>query len=330
MAIDITQLVTELGQYRMQNQNVTSWVYEGSAYDGKTTTLTKINGQYPSFHGIISNVVQEFTTAFNALGAAKFFAKPLSTFRQKVNFPFKPQDIYDAWIGFLAVEGMTPDKMPISTWIMNELKMKTMDDIRVLEGTGVYTANTGLFGDSMNGMITVMNNLLASGNPFLVPVPVITDSNIVGVLDAFDRSIPGKFRRLITEYNLSQENLDRYRFRYRALYGKDVQHKDDDVNKVWLNGKYLVGYDSWDGSDLIMATPKTNWLRLIDMLNAPTITDVQSIDYEVKIFMEFSLAYDFAVDEKVFISDTGGLVRGLATNHALYYPNTPTTPIPVL
>jgi hypothetical protein len=79
----------------------------------------------------------------------------------------------------------------------------------------------------------------------------------------------------------------------------------------------------------MMTTPKNNWARLIDKLNAPAITDVQKVDYEIKVFMEFTLSYDFRFDEVAFISDTGGVARGLATDHSLFYPETPTTVIPV-
>jgi hypothetical protein len=314
----------------MQNQNVSSWIYQDSAYLNRTTTLAKVNGKYPSYSGILSNVVQEFTTTFNALGEAKFFVKPLEAFRQKVNFPFKPQDLYDSWVSFLAVEGMLPDQMPISRWLMMELEKRVKDDIHILEGTGVYTAGTGLFGDSMDGMVTVMDNLLSAGNPFKIPIPAITDTNIVDVVDVFDRSIPGKMRRFIKEYYMSNENLDRYRFRYKKLYGRDLDYTTENSVKAWGSSKQIVGFDSWDGSDHIMATLPQNWVRLIDVVDAPRITDVQRFDYEVKLFIEFTLAFNFRLDETVFLADPGGLTRGLDTNHSLYYPEVPTTPIPIL
>jgi hypothetical protein len=328
--MDISQIVAELGAYVMQNPNISSWIYQDSAYINRTTTLTKVNGKYPSFSGILTNVVQEFTTNFNALGEAKFFVKPLESFRQKVDFIFEPQDLNDTWLSHLKVEGLSPEQMPISVWMMMELQKRVKDDLHILEGTGVYTAGTGLFGDSMDGMVTVMDNLLSAGNPFKIPIPAITDTNIVDVVDVFDRSIPGKMRRLIKEYYMSNENLDRYRFRYKKLYGRDLDYTTENSVKAWGSGKQIVGFDSWDGSDHIMATLPENWVRLIDMVDEPRITSVQLFNRSVKLLMDFTLAYNFRLDETVFLADPGGLTRGLDTNHSLYYPEVPTTPIPIL
>jgi hypothetical protein len=62
-------------------------------------------------------------------------------------------------------------------------------------------------------------------------------------------------------------------------------------------------------------------IRLIDVFDKPAITDIQILDYIVKIFMEFWLGYDFAINELVYVAVFDGSARGLgnAAKNALYY-----------
>lgn len=179
----------------------------------------------------------------------------------------------------------------------------------------------------MDGMITVLQDMMATGNPFKIPVPVITSTNIVDVVDIFDLSVPSHMRDMCPAYFMSETNLNLYRRRYRALHGTNTDYTNGQTTMTWINGKMLVGFKYWNGSDVIMTTVEGNWVKLIDLIDAPEINDLQVVDYDVKFFMEFSLAYNMMLDEVTFISDPGGLVRGLATNHTLWYPEESTDPI---
>ncbi len=326
--INVAQVVAELGNYIVQKQEeVRSWVYQNVEYLPYVNTIVKVNGEYPAYLGVMSNVVQEFASVWNELGEAIFKAKKLIAFKQKVNFPIIPADLQNSWLSFLYTEGLTPEQMPISQWIMMELAKKVNEDIDILGGTGVYTPGTGLFGDSMDGVLTILADMLATGNPFKVPLPALTDANIVGCVDAFERMLPNKVGREVKAIFMSRQNLQRYKLRYRTLYGGNNDFDKADTAMTWLGGRMVVGFSSWDGSDTIMATADKNWVRLIDIIDAPRITDVQKDDYKVKVFMEFTLGYQFWADELTFVSDYVGTTRGLGTDHTVYYPETPTTAI---
>lgn len=329
---DYSSLVTELGDYlKAGNRDVKDWIYAPeSPYDPYVNTLSKVDGKYPTYSGMLTHVVQQFKPVWNALGQAKFFAKLLETFRQKVNFEDVPKELYNSWLSdtqVRAMEGKTPDQEPFAIWLMEKLKKQVKRDLRILEGTGVFVDNTGNFGDSMDGMVTVMQNIMATGNPFKIPVPVMTDANVVDVVDIFDLSVPSFMRDLCPAYFMSERTLQRYKRRYRSLYGTNTDYEKGQTVMTYTNNKLLVGFKCWNGSDVIMATPEENWLRLIDVVEAPEITDVQIVDYKLKIFMEFSLGYNFMLDEVAFISDPGGTSRGLDTNHTLWYPEEDQDPI---
>jgi len=90
-----------------------------------------------------------------------------------------------------------------------------------------------------------------------------------------------------------------------------------------LGERTIVGITGMNANQ-ISATIDGNFVRMIDVVENPaTITDVQKLDYKIKVFGEFTLGYDYAVNELVMMSTSAlGAVRGLgsATLNALYYP----------
>ena len=61
---------------------------------------------------------------------------------------------------------------------------------------------------------------------------------------------------------------------------------------------------------------------MIDVFDKPQITDIQVLDYKLKIFADWWLGYDFAINEIVFVAVFDGSERGLenAVLNELYYP----------
>ena len=62
-------------------------------------------------------------------------------------------------------------------------------------------------------------------------------------------------------------------------------------------------------SPILFATPKENFIQLVDLAKADScINDIQKSDYVVKIFGEYSLSVGFAIAEAVFASVPAGYV----------------------
>jgi hypothetical protein len=328
MAVDINvaDVVSELGDYIVQGQEeVRSWVYMENELVPHTTAITRVNGEFPAYQDVANHVVQEFVDVWNELGEAVFKVKKLEIFRHKVNFPITPSKVLNTWLAFLRTEGLSNTEMPISRYIMEKvLAPKVKDDMNILSGQGQYTPGTGLFGDSMDGLITIFTDLLATGNPFKVPVPALTATNIVDVVTVFEEMLPARADKSVMKIFMSRKNFLRYKKRYRAQYGDNNDYSKGQTTMTWLGERELVPLSCLDGSDFIFATTEGNFLRLIDIFDEPRITDIQPFDYKVKVFMEWVYALNFWCVELLFLSDTGGLVRGLPSQHTLFYPECPT------
>lgn len=326
MSLDLDQVKTELGAYIKANPNLLSaFVYAQEVKINKyVKTLTKINGEYPSIHSIMGRVVQGFKNDWEELGNAHFRAKLLKSYKQKVNFGFKPSDVLGSWLAENYVEGKSLEEQPIAKYIMDDLGKAVIRDLNSLSMTGVRDdANaSGAFGKSLNGIKTLLTKGLANTTDpmFSIPLEVLTAANIVDQMKAFEEG-------LVVDIPIERVFVSRsvgllYRDAMRNEYGANNDFDSGMAAKTPLLGIEIVMLDI--PGNVIFATTANNFLRLIDIVDKPGITDIQKQDYKLKLFMEFTLNYDFALNALVFVGNfDGAAVRGLgnAEMNALYFPD---------
>ncbi|MDJ1500470.1 hypothetical protein [Xanthocytophaga agilis] len=330
MSINLEQVKKELGNYfRTNNKVVREWVYREAQVSKYMRTLTRVKGKFPAQHSVTDHVIQGFASVWNALGTTTFKTNELVNYHQKVNFEIVPADILNSWLAELYQENMKPADMPISKYIAEkELGPKVVEDIEILSGDGVYdNTKLGQFGYSMNGLKKILADGIANvDNPmYRIKLNALQDNNIVAEVTSFERAIPTKVRKSLKYIFMSTSNLERYILDYENKFGANTNYTAENGMKTRLGKRTIVGLDCLDGSDLIFATPEDNFLKLIDIFDAPQVTDVQTLDYKVKIFMEFWLGYGFWINQLVMVSVYTGTSTGLASgsdgtdNNQLYY-----------
>lgn len=287
-------------------------------------TLTAIKGKYPQFHKILNRVVQGFEPIWQELGQIQFKHKMLQNFQQKVNFPFVPEDVLSTWLAELRVEGKTAQDHPISKHIMEELMAKVIDDLDELSQVGTYDAlnASGQYGSSMNGIKTAIDNALVDANhkAFKIPLNAITPANILDEVKSFEKQLPKKTRKKIKTLFMSSDLAMEYADQYEQTYGTKVTYTEDGKMKTPLAKMDIVGLD-YIPDNLIFATVPGNMVRLIDVFDKPAVTKIQELDYEVKVFMDWHLGYDFLINQLLYVAVFDGSQRGFndATQNALYY-----------
>ena len=325
--MNIQDIKKELGEYIANNPNI---VAQTGVYSPDITlnkyckTVTAVKGKFPQFNQIMSRVVQGYKAEWQALGEASLIGKKMENFHQKVNFPIVPSEVLNSWLAFLYTEGLKADQHPISKYIIADLMLKVIDDLEDLSQTGVYNAvnAAGNYGQSLNGIAKViLNGLQDETHPvFRIPLNAITPANILNEVKSFEKKLPKKTRKkvkyLFMSSNLKMEFMDQY----EQEYGTKVTYTDNDTVKTPLTKLEIVGLDSIPDS-LIFATVEENMIRLIDVFDKPAVTDIQIQDYLVKLFMEFWLGYDFAINELVYVAVFDGSDRGLQDEdlNTLYY-----------
>ncbi|MBC6988559.1 hypothetical protein [Hymenobacter sp. BT491] len=318
MSINATQLKAELGAYaRTNNKEIRSMAYGKSVTAKFMRTVPSVKGKFPALQAITGHVVQAFSAVWTPLGVTKFKVNELKNYRQKVNYPLRPDDIQAGWLAHLYEENKKPQDMPISKYIINDQLMpKVVEDREVLLCRGVYDATKPQeFGKSMDGVEEIIRQGLQanSANPvFQIPMEAITVANITDQVTEFELALPEVLKPLLKRIFMSTSNLERYRLDYFKKYGAYPSYTENKGYTTILGNRELIGLPGLAGSDLIFSTPDENFLRLIDLNDEPVITDVQAQDYDVKIFMEWWEGVQFWTNQMVVAGVIGGNVTGLA------------------
>lgn len=323
--MDLSQIKTELGNYfRVNNKEVRAMVYQKPELVNYTRPVTKVKGKFPALHSVTGNVVQGFSTVWNAMGVTKMKVNELVNYHQKVNFSIVPDDVENSWLAELDQLNLKPADRPISKYIVeNELSPRVVADVEDLSINGVYDAdNLGTYGKSMNGLLVLFNNGINSNdNPmYRINVPAPTPETICDVVDAYELQIPSTVSSSITKIFMSKKWAELYRINFRSKYGTTMDYSKSGGMQTFVGSREIVILNKLNGSNIIFATPDSNFLRLIDIVTPPTVSDIQVLDYEVKIFMDWWLGFGFWFNQMVMVSYyAGGTASGLKNDQSLYY-----------
>jgi hypothetical protein len=316
----IDDVVKELDTFLSNNPTLISAAINRAQniLDLHTQPLTKVKGNYPQGHTLLSDVVQGFDPVWNDLGTLQIEHKILKNYHQKVNFGLIPSQILASYWAELYAEERAPEDMPISRYIIeNELLPKVLDNLATLSVTGKYdAARKDEFGYSMNGIKTIIDNLLAANvatapTPYKIPLDAATDLTIVETVTNFERSLPSKMKSKIKKLYFGENFAERHMLDYEDKFGQNKFQNDQ--MKTRLGKREIVIIPGYEG-DQIFAHVEGNFKRLIDVFDgAPAVTDIQKQDYKIKIFMEFWKGYDFLIDELVFVSNYADETLGLGS-----------------
>ena len=332
MSIKLDQVQEELEKYIQDNPDIlSSMVYETDiTLDKYATTLTKIKGEYPMIHSLMSHVVQGFKSEWQQLGEANFRAKLLKSYKQKVNFGFKPSDVLGTWLAKLYVEGKEMEEHTIAKHIIDDIKKQIKIDLEILSMEGVRDdANAdGEFGKSLNGLITLLAlGLQSTTDPmFSIPLEVPTLTNIIDVVEDYETQIPLRYAN--GPIFMSRPMSLLYKKAWREQYGDNNDFSANSAGRTSLLDLEIVVLPI--PGNVIFTTVDGNLKRLIDIVDKPEITDIQKQDYLLKLFMEFTLNYEFAINQVVFVGNfDGNAVRGLGNDelNKIYFPEEEFEPV---
>lgn len=313
----LTEVQSELGAfYRKHTQDVMKMWYD--TQDDLSThmkVISKVKGRAPVLNSMIHNVIQGFTTTWTGADKTIFKAREAQNYRLKVNYSIVPDEIEHSWLAFMNDETKPLKERMIANYIINEdLKPRVQDNLGYLMVKGVYNAGAlGTFGNAMNGLEKILDDLLAATDRpcYKVPLTALTDSNIVEQITAFERALPQSAKPKIKKIFMSKNNVERYLLDYEATYGAStlisltngVQNANGEmIVRSRLGKRQLIGL-SHLADDMVFATVDGNLLKIIDSYDKPEMTDVQISDYTLKLFFQCWMGVDVEIPEMMFIAN---------------------------
>ncbi|MGV0856872.1 hypothetical protein ACTS9E_15230 [Empedobacter brevis] len=344
--MDIQLVAAELKRHFVQNKKVVAADFARATevrIDKYCRKITKIKGTYQTLHSLITNVVQGFSPEWTELG--EFIVRDMEhkSYRQKINFPFVPAQVLSTALADLYKEGEKPTNQEIAKYITDWIFIQATDDVDVLSQSGERdnAKAVGQFGYSLDGWNTIIKKILVNQEHpcWKVPSDVITDDNVIDVIENFERKFPKLLKKKIKTIHMSTNNLERFSIKYKAVYRDSPNYNEVDTARSPLGKRTLVGHDDID-DNIVWATLEDNMLNLVDLIENPaTFTDVQVQDYKVKLFGEFEKGYSILINQAVCVMDFTGTTLGLGdakytlkkggeiSQMKLYYPRETVTPV---
>ena len=288
--------------------------------DAKYMTRVQSNTDYIASAAIMSEVSQQFTPKWTPKGVAKFTPVRIPYRRHKINVLIQPADILKSWLLYLYEQGKTMAEMPVAKYIIeNHIVPKVLDDITLsMIGKGKFvdagTVNTGDPGKaasaSMDGYETILvegkkkdgckiNYYKAAVNPL-----TLSDQALLDYINGFVDAISPMFQHIVTVF-CSEQLLTKYKRADFAINGKYTGVEND--GEIRFTNFHLVALKSMYNSQILFATPKENFVELVDYSKAENcINKIEEQDYEVKVFGEYSLSVGFKIAEAIFAAVPDG------------------------
>lgn len=324
--IDVVDIKDEFGTYLSQNANNLELVrqlfkdFTSARYFRSVLATT----EYQAMQALINSVVQQFTPKWTPAGNTKFTPLVIPNRRHKINFPIIPAEVLDSYLMHLYDERLSPDQMPITKYIwQNLLYPQILEDIELrMLGKGKYnpvqwsSVTEGQAGgppeDGMDGVETILVEQKALGSSskvnFFNPTntsfdfTTASDQEVLDFVEEYVDWISPFYRSRAMNIHCSHEFWKRYQRAYKKIWGMNSgQSGDFGSNRVDFSAQTLVPLDCLYGSPILWSTPAENQVKLRHKNEVPmVINDVQKVNYEVRLFGEFWFAAGFAIAEAVF------------------------------
>lgn len=146
-----------------------------------------------------------------------------------------------------------------------------------------------------------MNFYKAAQNPY-----TLTGQDLLDYVNGFVDSISSLFAGKM-EIHCAPELLREYQRADFAVNGKYTGQMID--GQVRFTNFTLIPLSSMYKSPIIFATPKANFVELVDMANASNcIQKIKEYDYDIHVIGEYSLSTGFKVEEAVYAAVPDGYV----------------------
>jgi hypothetical protein len=319
--IDVSEINTEFGTY-LSNQATKMKIFKDLLRPTESrqymTKVLAIN-EWRDAKAKITSVVQGFIAKWTPLGKAKMTPLKIVNHHHKVNLPIVPDDITGGYLTYLYNEGVTPDQMPVTRYLIDELlRPRIDDDIEYkLIASGVYeeiiesSVTEGEIGQatgkSMDGFLTILREqklLVGTGMNFFTPSIAFSYDNSVAFFEDFGTWVK-QTNPVLAKVGMNvfvDPDMDETRRKkYREMFPLS---KEADMNKTKIDFSNLtiIPLENMRGTGTMFTTPKENFIELHHINEAAGATKLflQLRDYEVRIFAEFWLGVGFAMAEWVF------------------------------
>jgi hypothetical protein len=315
-SIDLTQLKSDFGTWLGTNENeILKALTQPTASMAHMTTV-KQNEDFRAAQATIASLVQGFQKGWTPKGTPAFTPLIITHKRHKFDVEIYPDEIYGSWLGFMADESKNRTEWPLVKYILYKMLLDQVAQDRELSliAKGAYTAPTDgtaqATGLSMDGFLTILKAAHVSGTSkinFNNAMVAITSSNVLTQVEKFADGITGVYKSVPMNVFCSPENFTYYCRKRRELFGANLDYTGFVNAKIDGTSLTLQPLPSMIGSDVLFATPKANFIRLLKLNDGASVPFVETSKRQVFLFADWYENIGFAMAEAVFayVPDAG-------------------------
>lgn len=310
--IEVAALNAELGAYLSQGNNldILRQLYQ-SFTTAKHLNWKRAVTEYKAVLAeSVTHVVQQFKAAWSPKGAAEFKPLTIRNYRHKVDFSINPTEVGEGWLFHLYDEGKTPDQMPITRYIVNNILLPQIaEDIElVMISKAKYVEGSEETSQTMNGievqLVEAKNSSDSKIRFFKDAVNLLTasDETVLETINSFVDAVAPLYKTKQMPIYLSNDLYIKYKRAYKDKWGagSGTEKTNFGSDRVDFSNFYLQTLDCLTGSPIFFSTPKQNFIGLQHKNPPQFITDIQKHDREVRFYCEFWLGVGFLLAEAVF------------------------------
>lgn len=308
--ITISDLITEYGAYyRAGSQSLKdlrTQLFQPSVSEAFFTPRLTTSTQIELANAQQTRVLQGYQKAFTPIGDTSFTPQVIKLDNLKIDVSIVPHDLMETWLGFLALNGLKPEEMPIvKYWLENLVLPKSKEDLELNEffygKTGVVTPGTAtVAGASMNG---VREKLKQTGVQVVTmgAAPTIA-TEFVEYVEDFRNSLPDLAKAACKRIAMSTAMEELFARGMREKYNVNYAQVTDKKTIIDTNCQ-VVGLPSQTGHSVIWTTPEEN--KIVGNKNPEnqTIFDLQKQGREIQALTDFHKGVGFWNPKLVFRSD---------------------------
>jgi hypothetical protein len=312
--IDVDDLKTEFDTFISQTDKPISTKLTQKTESMKYMTTKVAITEWRASQAYITSVVQQFSHKWTPLGASTFTPITIPNRKHKINVPITPDEINDSWLSHLYDEGLTPQEMPITKWIIDYLILPKVEEDREMKliANGVYTAfgtypSTGDAGQttglSMDGFVTQLVKLYedkANNNVNFIALGPITSANIVSKMETFVDSIDEIYQTKKMNIFSSVTKYKQYKRAYRDEFPTTKNDDKAISDTIDFSVQMLQPLPSMATFNHFFCTPQDNFIHLRYKNAGASKIWMQPSDYDVKVFAEWWEGVGFSFEEAIF------------------------------
>ena len=314
--IDFSQLKSDFGTWLGTNENDIRKALVQQTETMAFMTTIKQNDDFRASQSTVGSIVQGFQKGWTPKGTPKFTPLIIGHKRHKFDVEFYPDEIYGSWLGFLADETKTRAEWPLVKYILYKLLLEQVNSDRelLLIGKGSYAdtvdGTAQASGLSMNGFLTLLKAAHASGTTnmnFAQKNVALTASNAFDQVELFTNSIVGPYRSIPMPILCSPENFTYYIRKKRDLHGTNVDYGKYGNAVIDGTNFTLQPVASMIGSDILLATPKANFIRLLKQNDGASTPRIEENRRQISLMADWFENVGFGIQEAVFafVPDAG-------------------------